>query len=75
MGSWRWEGSSYGIRILRHARGNPDTELCRNLSGGLESGAGRRRSTVKGKARRMPMGSLIKRSTRSVGKPRTWGRT
>lgn len=28
--------------------------------------------TVKGKARRTPVGSLIKRSTRSVGKPRTW---
>ena len=24
---------SYGIRILRHVRGNPGTELCRNLNG------------------------------------------
>ena len=36
---------------------------------------GRRRSTVKGNARRMPPGSLIRRSTLSTGKPCTWGRT
>jgi hypothetical protein len=39
-------------------------ELGRNLSEGKESLAGRRRSTVKEKARRMLVGSLIKRSTR-----------
>jgi hypothetical protein len=24
--------SSYGMRLMRHGRGNPETELCRNLS-------------------------------------------
>lgn len=24
---------SYGMRIVRHGRGNPETDLCRNLSG------------------------------------------
>ncbi len=41
MGSWLWEGALDGIRILRHGRGNPDTELCRNLSGALESSDGK----------------------------------
>lgn len=33
MGSWPREGRSQGIRILRHGRGNPETDLCRSLSG------------------------------------------
>jgi len=37
VGSWLLEGVLDGIRILRHRRGNPDTELCRNLSGAPES--------------------------------------
>jgi hypothetical protein len=41
MGSWLWESVLDGIRILRHRRGNPDTELCRNLSGTLESSSGK----------------------------------
>ena len=40
-----------------------------------EEQTGRQRSTVEGKACLIPMGSLIKRSTLSVGEPRTWGRT
>jgi hypothetical protein len=27
VGSWRWEGLKEGIPLLRHGRGNPDTEL------------------------------------------------
>ena len=49
--------------------------LYRNRSGDGEHVAGRRRSTVTGKARRMPLGSLITHRTPRVGKPRTWGRT
>jgi hypothetical protein len=72
----RWlDRSLDGIQVLRHARGNPETELDWNLSGGTKDQRGRRRSTVKGNARRMPLGCLIRHSTPSAGKPRTWGRT
>ena len=74
-GSCEWEASAYGIRLLRHGRGNPETDLCRNLSCDVKSPSGRRRSTVKGKSRRMPLGSRIERSTRRWGKPTTWGRS
>jgi hypothetical protein len=74
-GSWAWEASEYGIRLLRHGRGNPETERCRNLSCDVEHASGKRRSTVTGKARWMPVGSRIERSTRRWGKPTTWGRT
>jgi hypothetical protein len=66
---------SVGYTAIEARRGNLETGLCWNLSAGMERWTGRRRSTVEGKVRRMPMGSLIKRSTLSVGEPRTWGRT
>ena len=37
MSSWASEGVTQGIRLLRHARGNPDTGQYRDLNGTLES--------------------------------------
>jgi hypothetical protein len=64
-----------GYTATEARRGNLDTGQCWNLSVGMESRSGRRRSTVEGKCRRMPMGSLIKHSTLRWGEPTTWGRT
>ena len=70
------EGSdSVGYTAIEARKGNLETGLCWNLNAGMEREAGRRRSTVEGKDRRMLVGSLIKHSTLSVGEPRTWGRT
>src|SRR5919201_82403 len=61
------------VGVLRPRHAGRDTS--KNLGSPLSScpGAGRWRSTVKGKAHRKRRGCLIKRSTLSVGKPRTWG--
>ena len=66
-------GGKIGVRhtAIEARRGNPETGLCWNLSMNVESRIGRRSSTVKGNARRMHLGSLIKHITQSVGKPRT----
>ena len=64
-----------GYTAIEARRGNLDTGLCWNLRVGMENRTGRRSSTVEGKGRRMPMGSLIKHSTLRWGKPTTWGRT
>src|SRR5262245_48689906 len=45
-----WKTTVYGIQLLRHGRGNPDTEQCWNLSVAVKHSAGRWRSTVRGKA-------------------------
>jgi hypothetical protein len=73
--SCTWEASVYGIQLLRHGRGNPDTEQCWNLRTAVHHATGRRRSTVTGKAHRMRLGSRIERSTRRWGKPTTRGRS
>jgi len=70
-----WKTTVYGLQLLRHGRGNPDTEQCWNLSVAVNHGAGRWRSTVTGKAHRMRLGSRIERSTRRWGKPTTGGRS
>src|SRR5262245_2470449 len=67
---------AYGIQLLRHGRGNPETEQCWNLHAAAAAAApGRRRSTVTGETRCMPRGSLITHSTQRWGKPTTRGRT
>jgi hypothetical protein len=53
---------------LKQTRPKPD-ERCGNPEKEGEAEPG------KGKARRMPMGCLIRHSTPSTGKPCTWGRT
>ena len=70
-----WKMTVYGIQLLRHGRGNPDTEQCWNLSVAVKHGAGRWRSTVRGKAHRMRLGSRIEHSTLRWGKPTTRGRS
>src|SRR6266705_3000776 len=52
IGSCMEEASQYGIQLLRHRRGNPETDQCWNLNRDAEHVTGRRRSTVRGKARR-----------------------
>src|SRR5262252_8425641 len=59
-----WKTTVYGIQLLRHGRGNPETEQGWNLHVAVEQGAGRWRSTVTGKAHRMRKGCLITQSTR-----------
>src|SRR5215510_3304596 len=73
--SWAWKDGEEGIQLLRHGRGNPDTEQCWNLSSPRAHAPGKRRSTVRGNARWMRLGSLITHSTRRWGKPTTRGRT
>src|SRR5215831_330263 len=51
--SCRGKTTVYGLQLLRHRRGNPDTEQCGNLRTVVEHGPGRWRSTVTGKAHRM----------------------
>ena len=70
-----WKTTVYGLQLLRHRRGNPDTEQCWNLRTVVEHVTGRWRSTVTGKAHRMRLGSRIERSTPRWGKPITWGRS
>src|SRR5262245_3176076 len=73
--SWTWKILEEGIQLLRHGRGNPDTEQCWNLRSTVDHGTGKRGSTATGKARRKRMGCLITRSTQRWGKPTTRGRT
>jgi hypothetical protein len=75
VGSCEGEATRAGIRLWRHGRGNPATALGRNRSGDEETSTGRWKSTGTGEAHREPLGGLITRSTLSVGKPRTGGRT
>src|SRR5215216_5901324 len=48
--SWTWKTLEDGIQLLRHRRGNPDTEQCWNLRSTVDQGTGKRRSTDTGKA-------------------------
>jgi len=69
------------MRIFSHARGNPDTEVSRNLS---RRGSRERRtnpmqqevgeSSLSVKRSQEPLGSRIGHSTPRAGKPSTWGR-
>src|SRR6266705_4565732 len=72
-----WTGKTWedGLQLLRHRRGNPETEPCWNLRSTVDQGTGKRRSTVTGKARRIRLGCLITQSTQRWGKPTTGGRT
>src|SRR5262249_779918 len=70
-----WKTTVYGLQLLRHGRGNPDTEQCWNLRTAGGRVTGRWRSTVTGKGHRMRLGSRIERSTLRWGKPTTWGRS
>jgi hypothetical protein len=63
MGSWLWEGHRTVYGYLDTQGETRRRIYYRNLSDGLESGTGRQRSTVKGKACQMLMGSLIQHST------------
>ena len=74
-GSCTAPATVYGIQLLRHGRGNPETEQCWNLRAAAAPAPGRRRSTGRGKARCMPWGSLSTHSTQRWGKPTTRGRT
>ena len=69
------EATVYGIQLLRHGRGNPETEQCWNLRAATHHVLGRRRSTGNGSARHMRLGSRIERSTLRWGKPTTWERS
>jgi len=53
-----WKTTVYGLQLLRHGRGNPDTEPCENLRVAVTHGAGRWRSPVTGKARRRGRGAI-----------------
>jgi hypothetical protein len=68
------QASEESIQLWRHRRGNPETAQGWHLSGEVDSGAGRRRRTVTGTARRRRMGSRIEQRTRRWGKPPTGGR-
>src|SRR5215510_14213456 len=46
-----WKTTVYGLQLLRHGRGNPDTEQCWNLRTAGEHVTGRWRSTVVGHCR------------------------
>ncbi len=69
------------MRIFSHARGNPDTEVSRNLS---RRGSRDRRtnptqqevgeSSLSAKRSQEPLGSRIGHSTPRAGKSSTWGR-
>jgi hypothetical protein len=65
-----WGGCSL-LAMIAESKGSTWDNACIPT----KSMPGRRRSTVKGKVRRMDMGSRIENSTRRWGKPRTWGRT
>ena len=73
--SYTGAATGYGIQLLRHRRGNPETEQCWNLRAAAHQVRGRRRSTGNGNAHRMRLGSRIERSTLRWGKPTTRGRT
>jgi len=69
-------GVLVGCTALEARKGKPGHGVMPGPKASIwNAGTGRRRSTVKGKARRMPRGSLIRHSTRSMGKPCTGGRT
>ena len=70
-----WKTTVYGLQLLRHGRGNPDTAQGWNLRTVGEHVPGRWRSPVTGKAHRMRLGSRIERRTPRWGKPTTWGRS
>jgi len=69
------EEMGVGHTATKARKGKPGNRTMRSLSGQGTYERGRRRSTVKGKDRRKPMGCLIRHSTLSVGEPCTWGRT
>ena len=69
------------MRTLSHARGNPDTEVGRNLSrrGSRELRTNPEQmevgqSSLSAKRSQKPLGSRIGHSTPRAGKPSTWGR-
>ena len=66
---------SCSLQLLRHGRGNPDTEQCWTCAPLWTMVAGRRRSPVTGQARRMRLGSRSERRTPRWGKPTTRGRS
>ena len=70
-----WKTTMYGIQLVRHRRGNPDTDQCWHLRIDADQVSGRRRRTGNRNARRMRMGSRIERSTLRWGKLTTWGRS
>src|SRR2546428_9821310 len=66
-----WTGKTWedGIQLLRHRRGNPETEPCWHLRSTVDHGTGKRRSPVTGKARRIRLGRLITQRPQRWGKP------
>src|SRR5438067_8059037 len=54
--SWTWKTLEDGLQLLRHRRGNPDTEQCWHLRSTVAHGTGKRSRTVTGNARRLRMG-------------------
>jgi hypothetical protein len=70
-----WPMTMYGRQLLRHGRGNPDTDPCWHLRVAVKHGAGRWRSMVRGKAHRRRLGSRIAHRTRRWGKLTPWGRS
>jgi hypothetical protein len=63
-----------GRQLLRHGRGNPDTEPGWNLRAAVAPLSGKRRRLVSGTTRCMLLGCLIMQRTLRWGKPATWGR-
>src|SRR3989442_14864493 len=59
--SWAWKVGEEGIQLLRHGRGNPDTEQCWHLSSTRAHAPGKRRSTVTGNARWMRLGVVSRK--------------
>ncbi len=62
--------SRYGKRLMRHVRGNPDTELDRILKPADRGSHPDREGREAGSG----WGVRLTHSTPSAGKPRTWGR-
>jgi hypothetical protein len=62
--------SRYGMRLLRHERGNPDTELDRSLQPACRGSGTDRRGRTAGSG----WGVRPAHSTPRAGEPRPWGR-
>jgi hypothetical protein len=69
-----WKTTVYGLQLLRHGRGNLDTEQGWNLRPVGEHVTGRWRSPVTGKAHHMRFGESYRASYSAVGKAHHMGK-
>src|SRR5438034_6895944 len=66
--SWTGQTLEEDLPLLRHRRGNPETEPCWTLRSTVDHGPGTRSSPVTGQARRRRMGCRITPSPQRGGK-------